>query len=70
MEHLTQSFSYIVLIGHDSWECHPRFIASKHSINPQLLITRTEVDFIIYICCNMKSNLYKATGMYADFAIK
>jgi hypothetical protein len=36
MEHLTQSFSYILWLGQDSWECHPRFIASKISLNPQV----------------------------------
>jgi hypothetical protein len=54
MEHLTQSFSDLSWLGKDSWECHPGFIASKHSLNPQVLITRIKVGFMICICCNVK----------------
>jgi hypothetical protein len=66
MEHLTQSFSYISWLGQDSWEYDPRFIASKHSLNPQVLIPRIKVDFIICKCCDVKikfiqgyKNVYK-----------
>jgi hypothetical protein len=54
MEHPTQSFSDLAWLGQDSWECHPGFIASKHSLNPQVLITRIKVGFMICICCNVK----------------
>jgi hypothetical protein len=47
MEHLTQSFSYLAWLGQDSWECHPWFIASKHSLNTQVLITRIRASFMI-----------------------
>ena len=66
MEHLTQSFSHLAWLGQDSWECHLGFIASKHSLNPQVLITRIKADFMICICCNVKikftqsyKNVYK-----------
>jgi hypothetical protein len=54
MEHLTQSFSYLTWLGQDSWECHLGFIASKHSLNPQVLITSIKASFMICICCNVK----------------
>jgi hypothetical protein len=54
MECLTQSFSYLVWLGQDSWECHLGFIASKHSLNPQVLITRIKDDFMICKCCDVK----------------
>jgi hypothetical protein len=54
MEHPTQSFSDISWIGQDSWECHSGFIDSKHSLNPQVLITRIKARFMICICCNVK----------------
>jgi hypothetical protein len=44
MNYLTQSFSDLAWLGQDSWECHLGFIASKYSLNPQVLITRTEAD--------------------------
>jgi hypothetical protein len=54
MEHLTQSFSDLSWLGKDSWECHSGFIASKHSLNLQVLITRIKVDFMICKCCDVK----------------
>jgi len=54
MEHPTQSFSDLAWLRQDSWECHLGFIASKHSLNPQVLITRIKVGFMICICCNVK----------------
>jgi hypothetical protein len=42
MENLTQSFSYLSWLGQDSWECHLGFIASKNSLNPQVLITKDQ----------------------------
>jgi len=58
MEHLTQSFSDISWLGQDSWECHSGFIASKHSLNLQVLITRIKASFMICICCNVKNKIY------------
>jgi len=54
MEHLAQSFLDLAWLGQDSWECHPGFIASKHSLNPQVLITRIKDDFMICNFCNVK----------------
>jgi len=45
MNYITQSFSDLAWLGKDSWECHPRFIASKYSLNPQVLITRSEANY-------------------------
>jgi hypothetical protein len=42
MEYLTQSFSDLAWLRQDIWECHPDFIASKHSLNPQVLITKDQ----------------------------
>ena len=47
MENLTQAFSDLARLRQDSWECHPGFIASKYLLNLQVLITKTEADFII-----------------------
>jgi hypothetical protein len=53
MEYVTQSFLDLSWLRQDSWKCHLRFIASKHSFNPQLF-TRIKADFMICICCNVK----------------
>jgi hypothetical protein len=66
MDYLTQSFSDLAWLGKDSWECHPRFIASKYSLNPQVLITRTKADFNLNIL-QYKIKFIKTTGMYIDF---
>jgi len=42
MEHLTQSFLDLSWLRQDSWERHPGFIASKNSLNPQVLITKDQ----------------------------
>jgi hypothetical protein len=42
MKYLTQPFSDLAWLGQDSWECHPGFIASKISLNPQVLITKDQ----------------------------
>jgi hypothetical protein len=57
MEYLTQSFLDLVWLGQDSWECHPKFITSKLSLNPQVSIAKDKADFMIYICNNVKINL-------------
>ena len=58
MNYLTQSFSDLAWLGKYSWECHLGFIASKHSLNPQVLITRIKDDFMICKCCNVKNKIY------------
>jgi hypothetical protein len=42
MECHTQSFLDLTWLGKYSWECHPRFIASKPSLNPQVSITKDQ----------------------------
>jgi hypothetical protein len=41
MEYLTQSFSNLAWLGQDSWECDLGFIASKHSLNPEVAFNKT-----------------------------
>ena len=53
MEYLTQSFSDLACIGKYSWECHPRFIASKLSLNPQVSITKDQGLFYDFIFVTM-----------------
>jgi hypothetical protein len=60
MEHPTQSFLDISWLGQDSWECHPTFIASKHSLNTQVLITRIKAGLMICICCYVKTKFKKS----------
>jgi hypothetical protein len=53
MENLTQAFSDLFGLRKDSWECHLGFIVKeKQSLNPQVLSTRDQGWFVLYIICN------------------
>jgi hypothetical protein len=54
MENLTQAFSDLVGIKQDIWECYPGFIASKQSLNPQVLITEDQGWFLCVVYINAK----------------